>query len=417
MRHVWTFACLLVIAPALLAQPPATKPLWSTQNKVPCSLLTTTPDGKELFTLCYKVENEKLLGLSISRIDVATGKELQNYPLEEIDTPEVSTLQSGWKEPRFDASPDGEILLITIPKPYSSTRQNVYGHHFVQLYDLKTGKRRGDPIPKIITHSPGSFSESSATCFSPDGKYFWAFTKGYGEQLNIYSSATGKVVFTADSTWPEKAPQSVAFSTDCQRAAIFWQTTKGYCVTTYSWPDAKLLKQFHLPTGPLWQMIHSWHGNLVYVEATEEDAKSKALDSGSAPHPIQAYKRACTSFDISADDPLTTLKKQPLLGGFRGDSLGMPGIFWDAGPTWIASYTQYTVDEKVQQAAAGQAKPLTFYYWRDAKVMNAKTGKVIFERKGIPYQTHVTQDGRYLIAVGSSPDMTEGIHVWRITMP
>lgn len=416
MRHSLTLACLLFSTALLVAQPPATKPLWSIPA-VPSKLLTTTPDGKELFTLQYKVDKDKLLGLTISRIDVATGKELQKYPIEGIDADVLKANSKAWQEARLDATPDAETLLVTLPNPYTSTRQNVYGFSTLQLYDLKTGKKRGEAIPKVVTLSPGPFSESSATCFSPDGKYFWAFTKGYGEQLNIYSCATGKVVFTANSTWPEKAgaPQSVAFSTDGSRMALYTHGTKGITITTHSWPEGKVQKEFMLPAGPLWQMIHSWQGNLIYVEATEEDPKSKAIDNGSAPHPIQAYKRVCTSFDISADDPLSTMKKQPLLTGFRGESLDMPGVFWDAGPNWIVSYTQHTADHKVQQAAAGQAKPLTYYYWRDAKVMDAQTGKVIFEQKGLPYQTHITRDGRYLITVGSSPELEEGIHVWQLS--
>ena len=331
MRHSLTLACLLFSTTLFIAQPLATKPLWSTPTG-PGKLLTTTPDGKELFTLHYNIENDKILGLTLGRYEVATGKELQNYPIEGVDSDELKANCLSWREARFDASPDGETLLVTLPKPYSSTRQNVYGYNTLQLYDLKTGKRRGDPISKVVTLSPGSFSESSGTCFSPDGQYFWAFTKGYGEQLNIYSCKTGTIAFTANSTWPEKAPLSAAFSTDGKRMALYMNGSKNVTILIHSWPEAKVQKEFILPTGQMWQMIHSGQGNLAYVEAMEEDEKSKATGIGLAARPIQAYSRVCYSFDMSADDPLSTLKKDPLFGGFRGHSLGMPDIFWDADP-------------------------------------------------------------------------------------
>lgn len=417
MRQSLTLACLLFSTALLVAQPPATKPLWTIPTG-PSRLLTATPDGKELFTLKYQIENNKLLGLTISRYEVATGKELQNYQIEGVDSEELTANRKSWQEARLDATPDGETLLVTLPKPYSSTRRNVYGFNTLQLYDLKTGKKRGEAIPKVVTLSHGPFSENSSTCFSPDGKYFWAFTKGYGEQLNIYSCKTGTVAFTVDHTELKGAPQSVAFSTDGKRMALYMNKgsdTKGTHVNVaiYSWPEGKVQKEFALPSSTMWETIHSWQGNFACVEATVEDEKSKVAGADLAPHPIQAYQRLCYSFDMSADDPLSTLKKQPLLVGFRGDSLGMPGIFWDTGSTWIASYTQHTADQKVQQAAAGK-KPLAYYYWRDAKVIDAQTGKVIFEQKGVPYQTHITQDGRYLITVGASPDIEEGIQVWQL---
>ena len=419
MRQLLTLACLLFSTALLVGQQPSAKPIWSTSTDGPCRLLTTTPDGKELFTLYYKVEHEKILGLTIGRIDVATGKELQNYPLEEIDTPELTTTSSNWKEARFDATPDGETLLVTIPKPYSSTRNNVYGFNTLQLYDLKTGKRRGDLIPKVVTLNPGPFSERSLSCFSPDGKYFWAFTKSYGEQLNIYSCKTGTIAFTVDHSELKGSPQSAAFSTDGKRMALYMNkgsSNKGSSVNVaiYSWPEGKTHKEFTLPAGTTWQMLHSWKGNLAYLEAMEEDDRSKALNASPSPHPVQAYRRVCSSFDMSADDPLSTLKKEPLVGGFGGHGMGLPDIFWDAGHTWVAYYTQHIADEKVQQAAAGK-KPLAYYFWRDAKVMDAKTGKVIFEQKGVPYQTHITQNGRYLITIGASPDLEDGIHTWQLS--
>ncbi|MFT3880579.1 MAG: hypothetical protein QM703_13060 [Gemmatales bacterium] len=419
MRQSLTLACLLFSTALLVGQPPANKPLWSTPTTGPCRLLTTTPDGKELFTLNYKVERNNILGLSIGRIDLSNGKELQNYLIEGIDSDELAANSKAWQEARFDATPDGETLLVTLPKPYSSTRQNVYGFNTLQLYDLKTGKKRGEAIPNVVTLSPGAFSESSATCFSPDGKYFWAFTKGFGEQLNIYSCTNGAVAFTIDCTESKGAPQCAAFSADGKRMALCLNkgaTNKGSNVNVaiYSWPEGKVQKEFTLPPATTWQMLHSWKGNLAYLESMEEDDKSKAVNAAPSPHPVQAYRRVCSSFDMSADDPLSTLKKESLVGGFGGHSLGLPDIFWDAGPTWIAHYTQHVVNEKVQQAAVGK-KPTTYYYWRDAKVMDAQTGKVIFEQKGLPYQTHITRDGRYLITVGASPDLEEGIHVWQLS--
>lgn len=412
MSIVAALLCLFVV------EAPAPKPLWSNTKLFQPRLLTTSPDGKVLFTLQPTEESERPRKFMINRWELATGKKLESYDLEEIETDEYSSSRSLWREASFHASPDAKTLLVSVMVPNSSTRNNIPGYSHVQVYDLATGKKRGELIKKVVCMRPGAFAEESASCFSPDGKWFWAFSVRFAEQIDVYSCETGRLETTIKASPSYRYPQSISFTEEGTRAAVFYQTEKnGYAVAVYDWPSAKPVTEFVLPEGQLWMGLHSWHGNRVCVEVMVEDEESKMNAQAGVPRPIQAWHRHCHSVDITADKPLTTLKREPLLGGFRGESVGMPAIYWDAGASWVATFKQHQQSEQVIQAAAGKRETLPYYWWRDVKVINAKSGKTVFEQKGMPFQSHVTRDGRYLVAVGASPSLSDGIHVWELEKP
>lgn len=391
------------------------KLLWSVPVTGPCILLTTTPDSKELLTLQYKMNADQSVKLQLVRSDLAGNKEVSRIELEEIDTPLYSSTREKWQRVGYHASPDGKTLLVSINAPDRSNRHNVYGFQHVQRYDVATGKRVGDLIEKLIALQPGLRSMEGGTCFSPDGQYFWAFGKGYGHELNVYSIATGKVILTEKMVESERAPQSIAFSSDSNRAVIYWKSSKGNSdIAIYSLPEAKKLKEFTLPAGQMWQQVCSLPNNKIGVEVMEEDERSKEQSQPNMPHPIQAWSVHCYTLNISVDDPLSTLKKEPSISGFRGQSMGIPTVYWDAGSTWVANFTQHQHSQEVIQAAASSRKQLAYYSWHDATVVDTRSGKPVLQLKGLPYQCQVTPDGRYLVGVGPSPQCEDGIHVWQV---
>lgn len=398
----------------LLTQATVDKPAWSNTSIKQAMLLTVSSDSKMLYTVHPKAGSQNAASLLITRWDLVTGKQLDQYSLENKDQAEFSLVDGNRRLESMEASPDGNTLIVAWEVPFSGSRQNVYGFRDIQLFDLPTGKCRGELIRKVICFNPGRFASASSTCFSPDGKWFWVMKVGYGDQIDVYATHTGMLETTIKKIPKDRSPQSMAFTEDGKRAAVYFQTHNNrYKVAIYSWPDAKPVTEFLLPADRMWSCLHSWKGNRICLEAMEEDEKSKQAGTPGAPHPIQAFQRICLSMDIQATDPLSTMKKEPLLTGFRGESMGMPAIFWDYGTHWVASFTQHSKPQNVVQAAA----PVIYSSWRDVKVMDSTTGKVLCQYQGMPSQCQVSKDGQYLVGVGSGPHVSDGIHVWKLTKP
>lgn len=406
---------IFILLGLLLTQAPADKPVWSNTNIRQAMLLMVSPDSKKLYTIHPKAGGQNAASLLITCWDLATGKQLDQYSLENKEQAEFSLADNNRRLESIEASPDGKTLIVAWEVPFSGSRQNVYGFRDIQLFDLPTGKCRGELIRKVICFNPGRFASESRTCFSPDGKWFWVMKVRYGEQIDVYAADTGMLETTIKKIPKDRSPQSMAFTEDGTRVALFFQTHDNrYKVGMYSWPDAKPVTECLLPAERIWTCLHSWNGSRICLELMEEDEKSKQAAVAAGPHAVQAFRRVCVSMDIQAADPLSTMKKEPFLAGFRGESLGMPAIFWDYGTNWVASFTQHSNAQNVVQAAAGNA---TFYAWRDVKVMDSTTGKVLCQFQGMPFQCQVSQDGQYLVGIGAGPQVSDGIHVWKLAKP
>jgi WD40 repeat protein len=411
------FACLL-LSPLLARQEaPKDTPLWTNQEFGSGEVLVVTPDGKELFTAHQLVGLEAKHHPVICRWNLSTGKLLHHYEIADVGQKIFANSQMLQYVVEVSATPDAKTLLVSWE---TSRQRGVYSRHRLLRLDLRSGERHGESIDDLSWHPPGVFAQQSHCAISPDGRWFYAFRNGAMEQLDVYSVETGKIVLSLPIE-KELQATSVAYSQNGAQAAVLFHQTRGgqNTIRLFCLPDGRIDKEFLLPSGKLWTAVHSDRGGRLLAEASEEDALSKQaaeaeankVGSGSVPRPIRATRRSIYSFDLTAQGTPLTMQSEPLLHGFHGQSLNLPSLSWDAGPTWVAYFSEGWSQQNVIPAGLHEQKLSS---WRDIKVVDRKTGHPLYERKQTPYSCFVSPDGRYLVACDPMPDTKAGVFVWRL---
>lgn len=403
---IWMLTAVLLTA---TFDPPAIH--WSKPN-YQGMLLTVASDHAQLVTLenGNQPDDTQTPPLLV-RWDLLTGREICRYPL--VAQPTVGNARSyqDWMQANYVVSPDGNALLVTWPLRNSETRTNLYGKSHLQIFDLKSGETRGPLIRNVV------WIGNSRASFSPDGKWFWFFKTGYGEQIDVHSTETGALVLTAKSEPPDFLPMGMAFTEVGSHGAILFNSAGNQKkLRLFTLPEGQLIGDKPLPKEQQWHAVQSWQESKLLVEYTREDAESSNDDQPSqGTRVIRRYSRHFVSIDPSADDMLSAPHEEEFLRAYYGQSGGKPNQEWDSNPARHVRITQY-------MTFYDAAKPPTdidnlgYYRWKDLQIWNKPNGRILLELDGLPYDCLVSQDGHFVAASGKGPNFETGLYIWKVPL-